>query len=225
MSEDNMELWNKVCSPDPKYVKKARQSWGTIDTTDAQYQVKVLTELYGPVGQGWGYAASDMLVIPAPTEACPGQQVLTCGVTLWLGDRENCWGPVYGTAMLYNHKGVPDDEAPKKALTNAVSKGLSHAGFSADIYLKKWDGDKYDDGKAPKKAAKKAPKPKATILDKIEGITDPKMLPKVAQWMAEKMPRNTAEQQAQYDEAKAAFKKRSLALRASAEKDRVKEDE
>ena len=42
-----------------------------------------------------------------------------------------------------NPRGRIDDEAPKKAMTDALTKGLSHFGCDADIFLGQWDNNKY----------------------------------------------------------------------------------
>ena len=36
-----------------------------------------------------------------------------------------------------------DEEAPKKSLTDALSKAMSWLGFAADIHLGRWDDNKY----------------------------------------------------------------------------------
>ena len=36
-----------------------------------------------------------------------------------------------------------DDDAPKKAITDGLTKAISHLGFNADVFLGKFDGNKY----------------------------------------------------------------------------------
>jgi recombination DNA repair RAD52 pathway protein len=36
-----------------------------------------------------------------------------------------------------------DEDAPKKAMTDALTKGLSHLGFSADVFLGLFDDNRY----------------------------------------------------------------------------------
>ena len=42
--------------------------------------------------------------------------------------------------------GRPDDEAFKKATTDGITKSLSYLGFSADIFMGRWDDSKYVEG-------------------------------------------------------------------------------
>jgi hypothetical protein len=44
---------------------------------------------------------------------------------------------------LYKSNNSLDDEAPKKAMTDALTKAMSHLGMSADIFLGKFDDNKY----------------------------------------------------------------------------------
>ena len=44
---------------------------------------------------------------------------------------------------LWRKTGALDDEAPKKAMTDALTKALSHLGTSADVFLGLHDNSKY----------------------------------------------------------------------------------
>ena len=44
---------------------------------------------------------------------------------------------------MYKKNGGLDDEAPKKAMTDAMTKGFSHLGISADVFLGLFDNNKY----------------------------------------------------------------------------------
>ena len=55
----------------------------------------------------------------------------------------NWYGPISAVNPLYKSNNSLDDEAPKKAMTDALTKAMSHLGMSADIFLGKFDGNKY----------------------------------------------------------------------------------
>jgi hypothetical protein len=64
-----------------------------------------------------------------------------CSVGVWYKDAsEPVWG-VGGEALT----GRGDDEAFKKAYTDALGNALKHLGANADIYFGAWDGNKYVD--------------------------------------------------------------------------------
>ena len=53
------------------------------------------------------------------------------------------YGPVCSVQKLWRKTGALDDEAPKKAMTDAMTKALSHLGVSADVFLGMFDNSKY----------------------------------------------------------------------------------
>lgn len=126
-----LRIWNAVCKTDPKHTKRVNQRGG-FTAIDAQYQIMEATRLFGPVGEGWGYTVGDyrieggLIVVP---------------VTLWHGKRENAFGPILGCAEMLGQR--PDRDAPKKAITDALTKGLSQLGFNADVFLGLFDDNKY----------------------------------------------------------------------------------
>jgi hypothetical protein len=137
---ENMRVWNAVCRTDPKHTKRVNQRGG-FTAIDAQYQIMEATRLFGPVGEGWGYevgeynVAGNFIIVP---------------VTLWHGKRENRFGPILGCAEFYipqrgeHTQGMRGDrDAPKKAITDAITKGLSQLGFNADVFLGLFDDNKY----------------------------------------------------------------------------------
>ena len=50
----SLELWNKVCKSDPKYLKKVSFGQRSFTAIDPQYQIRSATDQFGPVGEGWG---------------------------------------------------------------------------------------------------------------------------------------------------------------------------
>ena len=51
----------------------------------------------------------------------------------------------------------PDSDAPKKATTDGVTKALAQLGFNADVFLKKFDDNKYVAELRAEKAQTKKP--------------------------------------------------------------------
>lgn len=130
MSE-NMALWDSVQKTDPSHTKKVNQRGG-FTSISAHYQVMRATEVFGPVGTGWGYDCGEPIF--------QGTFVIV-PVTVWYRDRANTFGPTYGAAEMFGTR--PDSDAPKKAMTDALTKLLSHLGFNADVFLGKFDDNKY----------------------------------------------------------------------------------
>lgn len=130
---DNMAIWNAVEKTDPAHTKKVNQRGG-FTAISAAYQIMRATEQFGPIGIGWGYIARDPIF---------HETLVFVPVTIWHGDRSNTFGPIYGGAEWKSNKGHLDSDAPKKAETDGLTKGLSQIGFNADVFLGRFDDNKY----------------------------------------------------------------------------------
>lgn len=130
---DNLRIWNAVSKTNPAHTKKVNQRGG-FTSISASYQILAATEQFGPIGIGWGYET----LLPIIDQGL----IIVC-VTIWHGSRENTFGPIPGCSDLLDHKGKVDSDAPKKAMTDGITKGLSQLGFNADVFLGKFDDNKY----------------------------------------------------------------------------------
>lgn len=142
----NLEFWNSVDETDPEYTKEVKYGSRQFTAIDAQYKLKRLTEEFGKCGEGWGYNARAREVIV-------GEQVIAVvEVTFWykVPGREysdssfmgnpNEFGPVTGACPLVS-KGRVDNDAYKKAETDALTKCASRLGFFADVFMGEFDGE------------------------------------------------------------------------------------
>ena len=126
----NTELWDAVSTTDPSHTKKVSQRGG-FTAIDAHYQVMNATKQFGAVGIGWGYDTVYKVV---------GEMIM-CELVFWHGNREQRFGPICGCSVLTGSRN--DTDAPKKAMTDALTKALSHLGFNADVFMGKFDDNKY----------------------------------------------------------------------------------
>jgi hypothetical protein len=136
----NLDLWEWHADIDPKFTKPitGKQYKGT--SPNPQYVIRCLTEMFGPVGQGFGWEIVREEFTPL------GEEVLHwCRIRFWHGRRED-WFESYGQtkALLKTKNGLmADEDAPKKSLTDAIVKAASHIGVAANIFLGRWDDQKY----------------------------------------------------------------------------------
>ncbi len=131
----NMDLWNAVSTTDPKNTKHINQRGGFTAIT-AYSQIQAATEQFGPVGKGWGWEIVEFTYPPNDT--------MIVHLRMWHKDMATSFS-VCGQASLYT-KGAdpkPDDDCAKKAVTDGITKGLSYLGFNADVFLGKFDDNKY----------------------------------------------------------------------------------
>lgn len=185
---DNLKLWGMFDDIDPKFTKPitGKQYKGT--SPNPQYVIKCLTEMFGPVGHGFGWKVLAEGFQPL------GDEVLHwCRIWFWTIDETN-GTESYGQtkALMKTRNGLMSDEdAPKKSMTDAVVKAASHVGVAANIFLGRWDDQKYVQGVAQEYAkkgqAEKHPAqeaPSQTEIDTAIGVINSKetMQDLVAYW-------------------------------------------
>ena len=165
---DNLKLWDAVSKTDPAHTKTVNQRGG-FTAIGANYQIKMATEQFGPIGIGWGYDCGEP-IFNGPFIIVP--------VTMWHGDRSNKFGPILGCAEIAGKR--PDSDAPKKATTDGVTKALSQLGFNADVFLGQFDDNKYVQERKQEVAQDSRPQASDAEVkaasDAIAGKTDPDML-------------------------------------------------
>ena len=138
----NMDIWNNLCASDPKYLKKISFGSRSFTAIDPQYQVMKMTEQFGPVGEGWGWHSTTEVV-----SVSNGDSAVLAHVTVWHGSPANSFGAFTGCRKFFDAaKGRLAEDAPKMAVTDGLTKALSHIGCDADVFLGKMDGNKYDQG-------------------------------------------------------------------------------
>lgn len=137
----NLDLWEAHADIDPKYTKAITGKAYKGTSPNPQYVIKCLTEMFGPVGQGFGWEVLAEDFTPL------GDEVLHwCRIRFWHTDRQHHY-EAYGQTkalMKTRDKGLMSDEdAPKKSLTDAIIKAASQLGIAANIFLGRWDDQKY----------------------------------------------------------------------------------
>jgi len=163
---DNMKIWEKVKKTDPSATKAAKVGGMNITSISGQHMVMKATEVFGPVGIGWGWRVVEERFdkggeIHDDKRGLIGHEVgHTVRIALWF-ELDGKRGEVeqYGcTPFTYKSKwGVTTDtEAPKKSLTDAIKKALSMLGFSADIYMGLFDDADYVNQRAEEEYIEKA---------------------------------------------------------------------
>ena len=136
MTNKNMQIWDFLSKTNPKFTKPFSKFGGkTLTTIDPHYQIQMMTNTFGPVGKGWSYQVEykylDKLVFAEVS------------IQYFLDNKWYAFGPVSSVQSLAKKNGGLDDEAPKKAMTDAMTKAFSHLGMSADVFLGMFENNKY----------------------------------------------------------------------------------
>lgn len=156
MSEQNMQIWSQVEKTDTRFTKKAKVNGQDITSLSGTAMVMKATELFGPVGIGWGWKiveerfdeGHEIFTGEGDKRACIGREIgHTVKISLWFtqggqrGEIEQYGCTRYQYKTSYGM--TTDGEAPKKSLTDAIKKALSMLGFSADVFLGLFDDQDY----------------------------------------------------------------------------------
>lgn len=180
---ENLKYWNTFNQP-PKTALKAIEAGRMKGKTDInpQWRYKAMTDTFGPVGIGWKFTIDKMWTEPA----AKAEVMVFVNVSVYIMVDGNWSDAIPGTGgstlIVSESKGMyNDDDAYKKATTDALSTALKMLGVASDIYENKWDGAKYRNIEEPKS---EEPKPAKThrqglierygkLYQKAEGLKIP----------------------------------------------------
>lgn len=153
----NMRIYDAVRSVPPEAIKPitAGRLKGKSDI-NPMWRIKVLTEQFGPCGEGWYTEGVRYWTIVQEKSL---EMAVFCELQLHTKG-ENGWSaPIYGiggnTVIASEKNGLYlDDEAYKKAYTDALSVACKALGIGADVY---WQSDrtKYSGVTEPEQTAGK----------------------------------------------------------------------
>ncbi len=173
----NLDLWNRLGKTDPAHTKKFKRAGGFGGTAIKPiYTSQKMTEEFGPAGKGWGMGEPSFQTIPASE----GQVAVYCTVSLWWADADGAVNTVYGVGgdmvVVKQSSGLrTDDEAFKKAFTDAIGNAMKHLGMSADVHMGLFDDSKYVADVAREISegpAFTAPQPKAASRELHQNMLD-----------------------------------------------------
>lgn len=165
---ENTALWDKLGKTDPKHTKKFKRAGGFEGTAiKPMFSYRRMTEEFGPCGIGWGVGEPQFQVVPGVNS----EVMVFCTVGIWYSitnqptpeAKEAGMAPLYSAAHTvygvggdkivshikanekYNRaeRWENDDEAFKKAYTDAVTNALKLIGVGADVHMGLFDDSKY----------------------------------------------------------------------------------
>lgn len=158
----NMRIYDAVRSVPPEAIKPitAGRLKGKSDI-NPMWRIKVLTEQFGPCGEGWYTEGVRYWTVIQEKSL---ETAVFCELQLHTKGESGWSAPIYGiggnTVIAAEKNGLYlDDEAYKKAYTDALSVACKALGIGADVY---WNEDRTKYGDKTEPDASK-PKPVAKI--------------------------------------------------------------
>ena len=158
--KSNTELWDAVYATDPEFTKKVAMRGG-FTSIGGYYLVRKATERWGAYGSTWGLR-----------ECKYGYDCSADGAILALYLEAKFEYPGGSFDIASDIPYAPKDECRKKLRTDCIKKALSYLGFSADVFMGKFDDDRYvadmrrlHGGKVKAKTQPVAPAPQPKSLN------------------------------------------------------------
>ena len=166
---DNLSIWKQVQRTDPRFTKPLEGTGFQGTSINSNYMFMRATEIFGPIGEGWGYEVVEEKFLDGKPLTEPvmenNKQValrylrdadgsLFCEqnhsikIQFWYRSKDGkcCYFESYG-ATPYRYQtqyGIKvDSEVIKKSLTDAIKKALSMLGFSSDVFMGMHDNPEY----------------------------------------------------------------------------------
>lgn len=142
---DNLAIWNTLGRTSPEHTKGFTRVGGFKGTAVKPiYTEQKMTEMFGPCGIGWGFSEPTFQLVPGSD----GQTAVYCWLTLWFVHDGARSAPIPGVGgdfvIVKQSSGLrTDDEAFKKAFTDAIGNAMKHIGMSADVHMGRFDDSKY----------------------------------------------------------------------------------
>ena len=131
-----MDRYNRLRMPPQEALKKIEvgKLKGKSDI-NPQWKIEAMTEVFGLCGVGWRFAVQETETVPLDS----GEVLLFMKVALQTKEGEEWGSPVYGYGgdfiVQKNKNGlVPNDEAYKMCLTDALGNAMKCVGVAADVF-------------------------------------------------------------------------------------------
>lgn len=135
------DIWKKLSKTDPQHTSRFKRPGGFSGTAIKPiWAIKRMTEQFGDCGTGWGINPPSFHV-----EDCQVEKAVYCTVTVWYQQQNQVVVGVGGDKIITESKYGKrvDDEAFKKAYTDAVMNALKYLGVGADVHMGQFDDSKY----------------------------------------------------------------------------------
>lgn len=139
---DHLDIWATYGDVPTKHTKKITGRPYSGVSPNPQYLIRCMTEHFGKPGDGFGWD-----VVAENFERLGDAEVLHwCRIRFWHGSRDNhfdAYGQTKAAYVTRNGSLLVDEDAPKKSITDAITKAASQLGFASNIFLGLWDDAKY----------------------------------------------------------------------------------
>jgi hypothetical protein len=172
---EHLRFWDALKRTDPRATKPFTRSGGFRGTQiDPAWRLQIMTEVFGPIGEGWGYEQLEWTV---------QERMIFTSVRVWYRDPQTgamyFTGPQWGGTELVRRRRdgseEPNDEAFKMSVTDALGKCLLQIGLAADVYLGLFDDSKYREESEAYFEARNNPELQPPAIEAFERLVKEKL--------------------------------------------------
>lgn len=173
-------IWNKVCDCESfgselkDFLKSVEYGERSFTSIDAYVQIRKATEIFGPMGFGWGIK-DITLIASMPIEkqtrkgAVPGYQMCFKGTFWWVDGVGAMWHFEVMEDIFLDTSG----DSMKKVVTGMITKALSYLGWNYDVFRGRFNdaksfespADEGEKGRLWELLSRVKPEAKAKVLD------------------------------------------------------------
>lgn len=153
-------IWDRFEKTDPGHTKQFQRGGGFKGTAiNGTYIIKKLTTEFGPCGKGWKFVIENERIEEGHTLANGDKtkvHIIRGHIDYQVDGVWYSTSPQFGQTMLVdsNKNGTfTDEEAPKKSITDCISKCAVLLGIGADVHLGLFDDHKYVNQRKQEEAA------------------------------------------------------------------------
>lgn len=174
-------LWDSLAKTPVEHTKPITGKSYSGTSPRPYWLIRRATEVFGPCGIGWGFTIVEEKILDGAL-LDPGfhERIHTARVRVWY-EWNNKRGEIehVGQTIFCGRRKAggtfTDEDAPKKSVTDALTKALSMIGFAGDIFMGRYDDSKYVDelhkeAKAEKAAAAKPAEKKPDLVTRYKAL-------------------------------------------------------
>jgi hypothetical protein len=154
-------LWEEFQTTPAEFTRKFNLGSRTMTAINATYVIRRLTEVFGPCGVGWKFCVESESYVDGhmlKSGDCTKIHVIKGHISYSrrvvddnseIGDFTSVWyhtSPQFGQTTFVGenkHGTFTDEEAPKKSITDCLTKCAVMLGVGADVHLGLYDDNKY----------------------------------------------------------------------------------
>lgn len=216
---EGLARWERLAKTDPAHTKPFNRGGFKGTALKPIWLIKRMTEEFGTAGEAWGMLEPQFQTVFLPDAKC--QPLVYCTAGMWIGSPDRTIYGVGGDTLTNAFKSgtISDDEAFKKAYTDAINNCFKYLGIGGDVHMGQFEDSKYvSDMREAFEDKPECVKHIEEFVEKVAMVTSEDALTTLFEDYAAHIEEASKDHGAAVSMAKQAYAKKLRALRAAMEK-------